>query len=212
MGISKLNNVWPDGMDKRSFQIGGPNPVGVHLTPRQAEAMGIQMLSAIERATGTPYLHNSQVLGKTEGFIDPSLPAKKWPFERPEGTLPMGMAVPKVEPVCVHTHQKAEDKYDLPQAAVDAINEAGRERNRKEGLCKSIQDAINRACAENASDTPDFILADYLMDCLAAWDNGTKRRTEWYRPPEPVCGVEVKADSAAGSASGVSSPSPERKM
>jgi len=31
-----------------------------------------------------------------------------------------------------------------------------------------IEQAINRNSKENGSDTPDFILAQYLIDCLAA--------------------------------------------
>ena len=40
--------------------------------------------------------------------------------------------------------------------------------------------AINRACAESESNTPDFILAEYLASCLAAWNKGVKRREDWY--------------------------------
>ena len=43
-----------------------------------------------------------------------------------------------------------------------------------------IQDAINRHSAENDSDTPDFILAEYLIGCLAAWNAGVKARQRWY--------------------------------
>lgn len=43
---------------------------------------------------------------------------------------------------------------------------------------------INVHSIENESDTPDFILAEYLTDCLAAFDKATKRRTEWYSKGE----------------------------
>jgi len=33
---------------------------------------------------------------------------------------------------------------------------------------------------ENASDTPDFILAQYLSDCLAAFDKAVRERERWY--------------------------------
>ena len=33
---------------------------------------------------------------------------------------------------------------------------------------------------ENASNTPDFILADFLRDCLAAWDKAVQARASWY--------------------------------
>lgn len=47
-------------------------------------------------------------------------------------------------------------------------------------LQTEIQHAINRACAENGSDTPDFILAEYLTDCLAAYDRALVAREKWY--------------------------------
>ena len=43
-----------------------------------------------------------------------------------------------------------------------------------------LESLINRHSMENGSDTPDFILADYLMACLAAFDAGVTRRREWY--------------------------------
>lgn len=39
---------------------------------------------------------------------------------------------------------------------------------------------INRCSAENGSNTPDFILAEYLTNCLAAFDAATARREKWY--------------------------------
>lgn len=47
-------------------------------------------------------------------------------------------------------------------------------------LRQEIQHVLNRACAENKSDTPDHILAQYLMDCLSAFDNAVNLRTAWY--------------------------------
>lgn len=47
-------------------------------------------------------------------------------------------------------------------------------------LQTAIQHAINCASAENGSDTPDFILAEYLTDCLAAYDRALVAREKWY--------------------------------
>lgn len=47
-------------------------------------------------------------------------------------------------------------------------------------LQKEIESAINRASAENESNTPDFILAQYLMACLAAYNVATQQRETWY--------------------------------
>ena len=51
-------------------------------------------------------------------------------------------------------------------------------------LRERIREAINCASAENGSNTPDFILAEYLMDCLKAFDRATRARTEHMAVPE----------------------------
>ena len=47
-------------------------------------------------------------------------------------------------------------------------------------LKKLIEIELNRRCAENGSNTPDFLLAEYLIDCLNIWDKITKKRDKWY--------------------------------
>lgn len=41
---------------------------------------------------------------------------------------------------------------------------------------EEITSALNRASAENGSATPDHVLADYLLQCLLAFDSATNRR------------------------------------
>lgn len=43
-----------------------------------------------------------------------------------------------------------------------------------------IEHLINHHSRENGSDTPDFILAEYLTDCLDAYDKALQRREAWY--------------------------------
>jgi hypothetical protein len=43
---------------------------------------------------------------------------------------------------------------------------------------------INDFSKENGSATPDYILAQYLCDCLAAFDKAVIERTAWYAPPQ----------------------------
>lgn len=48
---------------------------------------------------------------------------------------------------------------------------------------------INRYSQENGSDTPDWILAKYLNDCLANWNHAVSAREKWYgRDKKPVAG------------------------
>jgi hypothetical protein len=50
---------------------------------------------------------------------------------------------------------------------------------------------INRLSLENGSNTPDFILADYLIESLKAYERANQRRDRWY-------GFEPFADLAGG--------------
>lgn len=45
---------------------------------------------------------------------------------------------------------------------------------------KELRALINRHGLERGSDTPDMVLASFLMSCLAAWDQGVTRRSKWY--------------------------------
>ena len=51
---------------------------------------------------------------------------------------------------------------------------------------KELEHAINRCSQENGSDTPDFILAAYLEDCLNAFDKATRSRSAWYGHENPI--------------------------
>lgn len=46
---------------------------------------------------------------------------------------------------------------------------------------KELETLINSHSLENASNTPDFILAEYLENCLKAFDYAVLQRTSWYR-------------------------------
>ena len=45
---------------------------------------------------------------------------------------------------------------------------------------KELENLINKHSKENGSDTPDFVLASYLENCLDSFDKATKQREEWY--------------------------------
>jgi hypothetical protein len=49
-----------------------------------------------------------------------------------------------------------------------------------EGLRGELAGVLNRQSAENGSDTPDYVLAEFLMACLAAWDAGTLARDKFH--------------------------------
>lgn len=45
---------------------------------------------------------------------------------------------------------------------------------------KELTELINKHSQENESNTPDFILADYLSNCLYIWNTMIQKREEWY--------------------------------
>ena len=47
-------------------------------------------------------------------------------------------------------------------------------------LRKGIVEVLNLHSMGNGSDTPDFILAEYLTNCLRAFDVAMQRREKWY--------------------------------
>jgi len=45
---------------------------------------------------------------------------------------------------------------------------------------RKLGQLLNMHSRESVSDTPDFLLAEYLTDCLAAFDKATRERERWY--------------------------------
>ena len=59
--------------------------------------------------------------------------------------------------------------------------ESNMEAMRRVAFRNDIQDVINRHSRENKSGTPDFILAEYLTQCLEAFDNAHTARKQWHQ-------------------------------
>jgi len=45
---------------------------------------------------------------------------------------------------------------------------------------KELASLLNRYSIENESNTPDFILAEYLRECLTAFAKASQVREKWY--------------------------------
>jgi len=45
---------------------------------------------------------------------------------------------------------------------------------------KELTALINKHSLENGSNTPDFLLAGYLHECLLAFNSATRTREDWY--------------------------------
>lgn len=59
----------------------------------------------------------------------------------------------------------------------------GRELNKPPSFERDLAALINRYSMENDSNTPDFILAQYMADCLEAFNRAHVARREWYAKP-----------------------------
>ena len=47
-------------------------------------------------------------------------------------------------------------------------------------LREEISMVLNKHSRENFSNTPDFILGEYLISCLSAFETATRGREKWY--------------------------------
>lgn len=47
-------------------------------------------------------------------------------------------------------------------------------------LKQELEQLLNGYCQENESNTPDFLLALYLMRCLDAFNEAVRARDAWY--------------------------------
>lgn len=77
----------------------------------------------------------------------------------------------------------------MTMQAVPIVTKSQRVRlNRRILFKRDLEELINKYNMEQDSDTPHFILADYLMQCLDGFNQATNCRDYWYRG-----GVEVPA-------------------
>lgn len=56
---------------------------------------------------------------------------------------------------------------------------------------KELEGLINRHSMENGSNTPDFILAEYLGGCLETFDRILRKRDEWYGRKPTIAELET---------------------
>lgn len=61
-----------------------------------------------------------------------------------------------------------------------------------------LERLINRHGMENGSDTPDFILADFLAGCLHQFDRTVRWREQWYGREPAKMGGEVAPTTGDG--------------
>jgi len=75
----------------------------------------------------------------------------------------------------------------------------------KNELRFQLSELLNKHCAENTSNTPDFILAQYMIDCLEAFEKASLAREKWYgtslsvkNNEETIISKEMSIETARG--------------
>jgi hypothetical protein len=67
-------------------------------------------------------------------------------------------------------------------------------RNKPDSFEKALEDLINEYCMENTSNTPDRILAHYILSSLHAFNTAVQQRETWYgrdaRPTENLMNAD----------------------
>lgn len=63
-------------------------------------------------------------------------------------------------------------------------------------LRRELAVVLNRHCRENGSNTPDYVLAQYLSNCLDAFDVAVCGRAMWYGKIDAI-GGQVSAPAVA---------------
>jgi len=61
---------------------------------------------------------------------------------------------------------------------------------------------LNKHSRENKSNTPDFLLARFMLDCLRSWERSTRGRDEWFGvelSPGRVSFVKARKDETVPS-------------
>ena len=89
----------------------------------------------------------------------------------------------------VKEYSNLQELGELPEGWENTLNQAPT-LERDSDLRAELAVVLNRFSRENYSNTPDFILAQFLMGCLTSFDEAVGSRDRWYgvelRPGEPV--------------------------
>lgn len=72
------------------------------------------------------------------------------------------------------------EPFELTHTGIAEIdNKIGVEEFETSELERELASVLNKYSAENGSNTPDFILAEYLIGCLKAFNTATKSAHAW---------------------------------
>ena len=55
-----------------------------------------------------------------------------------------------------------------------------------EALTREISSVLNKYIQENRSNTPDYMLAEFMLGCLNVYENTISKREVWFNRPDPL--------------------------
>ncbi len=74
---------------------------------------------------------------------------------------------------------------------------------------EELKSLINRHSRENESNTPDFLLGQFIEGCLAAFEQTVNAREKWYGRPSAAPAINGPGENLGKSANPGVEPSPQ---
>jgi len=81
---------------------------------------------------------------------------------------------------CIAPTLERNENFGMFMPKTAATNPDGSLKQAKPTFEKALQGLINSYSIENRSDTPDYILAQYLSNCLIAYENAKQSTDNWF--------------------------------
>lgn len=98
------------------------------------------------------------------------------------------------------TNRIEDDPVGVPQPESAEVK-GGRENQAKQ-FRSELESLLNRYSCENGSNTPDFILAGFLIACLASFDLAVRHRATWNGQPVGMISIPPQMTLTTGGGSG----------
>lgn len=111
--------------------------------------------------------------------------------------VPYGDTYPSMAMAIEMNHDRARETeygFEIDESAYAAVRE---ERKKNESFQEELRALLNRYSKENESGTPDYILAEFLIQQLNLWNNTVIARAMWRGEkvslPLPPIHIEMNA-------------------
>jgi hypothetical protein len=68
----------------------------------------------------------------------------------------------------------------IGEKLLKAISRYEHRQSEEQDLGREIANVLNKYSMENGSRTPDFVLSEFVVDCIAVFDKAVNQRHQWY--------------------------------